>query len=83
VAARDSGNHPYFFDTVEWRVETLRPPRVFAVDVDVDERAELAALVEEEIGDRQRPQRVSDRRRLELEPALPARLFGEQGRQSN
>ena len=54
-----------------------------AVDVDVHERAHLARLVEDEVGNRERTQRVPDRRGVELEPALTAGLGGEQARQQD
>jgi hypothetical protein len=54
--------------------------RSLAVDVDVDERAHLAVLVEDEVADRERTQRVADRRRVHLEALPPARLRGEQAR---
>ena len=52
--------------------------RALAVDVDVDERPHLAALVEDEIADGERPERVADRRRVDLELLLAAGLGREQ-----
>jgi hypothetical protein len=40
-------------------VRRRAPPGVVAVDVDVDERAQPAALVEEQIADRQPVQRLA------------------------
>src|SRR5205814_9381752 len=50
-----------------------RAARVGAVDEDVHERPQRAALVEEEIGHRERGERLARRPRLDLEPP-PARL---------
>ena len=49
-----------------------------AVDVDVDERPNLAALVEDEVADRERPQRVADGRRVDVELLLAAGLGRQQ-----
>src|SRR5439155_16651868 len=56
---------------------------VDAVDVDVDQPAQVAVLVEQEVGDRELAERISDRRRFELEPFLPARLRCEHRGQQN
>ena len=54
---------------------------VDAVDVDVHERPDLAALVEDEVGDREGAERIGDRARLDLEAALPADLRSEHPRE--
>ena len=56
-------------------VEVVRP---LAVDVDVDERPHLAALVEDEIADGERPERVADGRRVDVELLLAAGLGRQQ-----
>src|SRR5213080_4854775 len=56
---------------------------VLPVDVDVDEWPQHAALVEEEVADRQAFERRPHRARLDLELLLPARLISEQIRQAN
>ena len=53
------------------------------VHVDVHEASQLAALVEEEVGDRQRPERLSDRRRRDLEATAAAGLGREERRQED
>ena len=66
---------------------TSRPRRrelasPLAVDVDVDERPYLARLVEDEVRDRERAQRVADRRHVDVELLLgrrpPSRAAREQ-----
>ena len=47
---------------------------VDAVEIDVHEPAQLAPLVEDEVGDRERAERIADRSRVELEAVLTARL---------
>ena len=49
-----------------------------AVDVDVDERPHLARLVEDEVGDGKRAQRVAHRLHVELELLLAAGLRRQQ-----
>ena len=51
-----------------------------AVDVDVDERPNLAVLVEDEIPDRESPQRVADRRGVDVELASGRRPRSPAGR---
>ena len=56
---RPSCRRPGHDDRVRARVRRRAPPGVVAVDVDVDERAQPAALVEEQIADRQPVQRLA------------------------
>lgn len=49
----------------------------------MDERADGAGFVEEQVRHWQRSQRLADRFRLELEPLLPAGLRREQSRQED
>src|SRR5437868_3878057 len=56
---------------------------VDAADVDVHEAPEVSALVEEQVGDRQLSQRVLDRRGVDLEPRLSARLRREERREQD
>jgi hypothetical protein len=65
----------------ELAVEAAAVADVRAVDVDVHERPELAALVEEQVAHRQRAQRVGDGRGVDLETVSAAGLGGEQRRQ--
>src|SRR3989454_12076895 len=68
---------------MERRLEPVSSPDVLAVDVDVDQWAQLVALVEQQVSYRQCAQRGTDRGRLELELLLPARLLGEERGQEN
>ena len=63
--------------------EAVALARVRPVDVDVHERAQLVALVEEQVAHRESAQRGADRRRLQLELFLPARLIGQQAGQED
>ena len=65
------------------RVEAVALAHVLAVDVDVHERAERAALVEEQARDRQRAQRPRDRGGIGLEPRAAARLCRQERRQQD
>ncbi len=78
LAAGDSGDHAHFARRCERRFEPLGSPRVLAVDVHVDEPAQVAALVEEEVGDRKCAECVADGCPVDLELALPARLLSEE-----
>ena len=74
-AAGDRGDDPDSRLLADGRGEVVSP---LAVDIDVHERPHLAALVEHEVGHRERTQGLADRRSIELEPLLPARLGREQ-----
>jgi len=52
--------------------------RARAVDVDVDERAHFTGLVEDEVADRELPERVADGRRVDVELLLAAGLGRQQ-----
>ena len=65
------------------RIEAVAFAHVFAVDVDVHERAEHAALVEEQAGNRKPAQRLRDRGRAGLEPRAAARLCRQERRQQD
>ena len=67
----------------ELRFEAAALARVRAVDVDVHERAQLVTLVEEQVTHGKSAQRGADRRYLQLELLLPARLLREERRQEN
>ena len=72
--AGDGLNHAELLAACERRLDAVTAADVDAVDVDVDEAAQLAALVEEHVLDGQRAQRLAHLLRLQLEPTLPARL---------
>ena len=80
LAARDRGDDADPALLAHGRAEVAD---AVTVDVDVDERAHLAALVQEEVGDRERAQRVADRRHVELEAVLSARLGREKPREED
>ena len=60
--------------------ETAPLAMVRPVDVHVEMLHQLASLVEDEIRDGERAQRVPDRLRLDVEALAPLRLRGEHGR---
>jgi hypothetical protein len=64
-------------------VDPARVAHVDPVYVDVHEPPELAALVEDEIGDREGLERGGDGIRLDLEPPLPAHLGGKHSRKQH
>ena len=65
------------------RLEPVALAYVLAVEVDVHERAERAALVEEQARDRERAQRLRDRGRVGLEPRAAACLCRQERRQQD
>jgi hypothetical protein len=81
LAARDGADEADRVRVVDGTGEAPALAHVHAVEVDVHEPAQLAAFVEDEIGDRQRAKRVAHRRRIELEAILPAGFGREQGRE--
>ena len=83
LTARDSRHDPDGFAAAELGVDAALGTDIFTVHVDVDQRAQLAAPVEEHVPDRESPERRSDRRRVQLERLLAARLVGEQAGQEN
>jgi len=64
-------------------LEAVTLAHVLAVHVDVHERAERAALVEEQARDRKRPQRLRDRGGAGLEPRAAACLCRQERRQQD
>ena len=56
---------------------------VDSVDVDVHQRPQGAALVEQQVGDGKPAQRIGDRGRVALEPPAAARLRREERRQQD
>ena len=83
LAAGDSSYHSNRLAAAELRLEPVSPPHVAAVDVHVHQRAQLVALVEQQVPHRECTQGGADRGRLELELLLPARLLGEERGQEN
>src|SRR5207237_3139848 len=83
LAAADPRDYADLFDPLQARVEAVALAYVLAVDVDVHERAERAALVEEQARDRKRAQRLRDRGGVGLEPRAAARLCRQEGRQQD
>ena len=79
----DCGDNPDRLAAMERRLEPVSSSDVPTVDVDVDQWAQLVALVEQQVSYRQCAQRGTDRGRLELELLLPARLLGEERGQEN
>ena len=82
-AAGDRGDHANLLRAFKPCVEAVALAQVFAVHVDVHERAERAALVEEQVRDRKRVQRLRDRGRVGLEPGAAARLCRQERRQQD
>jgi hypothetical protein len=78
LSAGDRGQHPDLLAALEARVEAVALARVHAVDVDVHERPQRAALVEHQVRNGECPERFGDRGRLRLEPAATARLRREE-----
>jgi hypothetical protein len=79
-AARDHADHAHFADARKWRRETAPLARVHPVDVHAQMLTPLIPLVKEEVGDGERPQRISHSLCLDLK-ALPAvRLRGQDAR---
>ena len=81
--AGDGGDHPDLMHTGERRLETVGQASILAVEVDVDKPAELAALVQQEIGDREGAERLSERRAFDFELPLTAGLLGDERRESD
>ena len=79
-AAGDRGD-----DRILERRRRRRPQvvRALAVDVDVDERPHLAVLVEDEVADRERAERVADGRGVDVELLLAAGLGRQQAGQEH
>ena len=71
--ASDCSDHADRGLAADGRVEAALLAHVHTVDVDVDERPELAALVEQQVGDRQRAERVADAVGGNVEPPATAR----------
>jgi hypothetical protein len=77
LTAGDRADDPHLGALRKRLVEQTAAAHVDAVDVDVDQAAELTALVEEQVPHRQLPQSLADRSCVELEALLAARLRGE------
>lgn len=78
LAAGDGGDHPNLLYAVEPRLQARPAACVLAVEVDVDEAAQLAVLVEQEVGDRQCLEHLAEGRAFHLEIPLPAGLVGDE-----
>jgi hypothetical protein len=83
LAAGDRRDDADLFGPLQARVEAVALAHVFAVDVDVHERAKGAALVEEQARYRKLAQRLHDRGGTGLEPRLAARLCRQERRQQD
>jgi hypothetical protein len=83
LAAGDSTDEADFLGAAQRPVDSTRVAYVHPVDVDVHQLTQGAALVKDEIGDRERSERGGDRVRLDLEATLPADLRGEHSRQED
>jgi hypothetical protein len=83
AAAGDRGDEANLLGAVELLVDSTGVADVHSVDVDVHERPQRAALVEDEVGDRKRTKSVCDGVGLDLEAALAADLGGEHPRQQD
>ena len=83
LAAGDGGDDPDRLFAAERGFDPVAPADVLAVDVDVHERPQFTALVEEQVPHGKRLQRFAHGAALDLELLLPARLLGEQARQQD
>src|SRR5262245_65651272 len=83
LASRDSGDEANLFDSFEPRFHAVVLADVDAVHVDVHQLPKPAALVEDEVGDREGAERRADRVCFDLEAALPADLCGEHPRKED
>jgi hypothetical protein len=83
LAARDGADDSHFGVVAKRLFEQTSPSNVDAVDVHVDETAQLAGFVEDEISHGELAERLADGPRADLEPFLPTRLGGEDRREVN
>jgi hypothetical protein len=83
LTARDSPDDSYLGVVPKRLLEETAPSNVDAVDVHVDETAELAGLVEDEISHGKLAERLADRPRADLEPFPPTCLGREDRREVN
>jgi hypothetical protein len=83
LAARDSRDHPNGGLTVQRRRQAVTCPHVVALDEDVHEWPELALLVEEQVGNRERAKSFLGRRRVQLEAPASAGLRGQERREQD
>ena len=75
LAAGDRGDDADAGVAADRGRQVVRAP---AVDVDVDERPHVAALVQDEVADGERPERLADGRRVDVELLLAAGLGRQQ-----
>jgi hypothetical protein len=80
LAARDRRDDPHLSAGADRRRQVTLE---LLVHERVHERPQVAAFVEEEVRDRQRAECVAERRRVDLEPVLPAGLRREQAGDQN
>ena len=83
LAAGDCGYDPDRLAAGERSLDPVAGADVLALDVNVHERPELPAIVEEQVPNRQGLERPANGRRLDLELLLTTRLVGEQARHAN
>src|SRR5580765_344555 len=83
LAAGYGGDDPDRLTAFELGFEPASLACVDSLDVDVHERPQLSALVEDQVAHRKSAQRVADRRTVHLELLLTARLLGEKRGQAN
>ena len=83
LTARDRGDDPDHLVAAQCGLDPVAGTDVLSVDVDVHERPQLAALVEEQVPHRQGLERAANIGRLDVELLPTARLIREQARYSN
>jgi len=83
LAAGDRRDDPDRLVTAQRGLDPVAGANVLPVDVDVQERPQLVALVEEQVPHRQSLERAANRRRIDLKLLPPAGLIREQTWQEN
>jgi hypothetical protein len=76
--SRDGGDDEDLAGALDRGVEAGRIPAVVAVHIDVHEPAQLAALVQQQVGDGETAERIAHGRRLDLELSPTVGLVGQE-----